>query len=172
MNYYANYNTKTNNLFKSQLPCISDDCISWTIPQAIYDNLHKYNYIDGELVFNTNYDLEQEELAKAKEKERIAMLNLTRADVERGIYKAKSMDFEDVIKLVIDIDESNGFVNPIDVKALKIELKANNFYRGNPYVDVVGNLLGFTSEQLDKFFEHNDYTYLLPIEEVKDDNLV
>ena len=50
---------------------------------------------------------------------------------------------------------------PIDIKALKIELKANNFYRGNPYVDTVGALLGFTKKQLDNFFETNDYTKLL-----------
>lgn len=39
--------------------------------------------------------------------------------------------------------------------------KANNFYRGNPYIDAVGTLLGFTKEQLDEFFETNDYTKLL-----------
>ena len=93
------------------------------------------------------------------EKERIAKLNLTGADVERGIYQAKGMDFDDILAFVM--------ANPpqgLDVKALRIELKANHFYRGNPYVNAVGALLGFTSEQLDKFFETNDYTVLLPIE--------
>ena len=52
-------------------------------------------------------------------------------------------------------------VQGLDIKALKIELKANHFYRGNPYVNAVGALLGFSSEQLDKFFEKNDYTYLI-----------
>ena len=132
----------------------------------IVENNHKLGYKIEETETSLVAFGETEEEKQTKEKERIAMLNLTRADVERGIYKAKGMDFEDVIKLVTDIDKSNGFINPIDIKALKIELKANNFYRGNPYVDVVGNLLGFTSEQLDKFFETNDYTYLLPTEEV------
>ena len=40
-----------------------------------------------------------EELAQ-KEAERIAKLSLTAADVERAIYKAKGIDFEDVITLV------------------------------------------------------------------------
>ena len=83
------------------------------------------------------------------------MLFLTGADVERGIYQAKGMDFDDIIEFVT--------ANPpvcFDVKALKIELKANNFYRGNPYVNAVGALLGFTEEQLDKFFETKDYHYL------------
>lgn len=113
---------------------------------------------------------EQKEL---EERERIAKLFLTGADVERGIYQAKGMDFDDILAFVM--------VNPpqgLDVKALKIELKANNFYRGNPYVNAVGALLGFTSEQLDKFFETNDYTVLLPPveeaepveEEINEDN--
>lgn len=121
-----------------------------------------------------------EELAQ-KEAERIAMLSLTAADVERAIYKAKGIDFEDVITLVEQsspqceraefVGEGSELTNSgegsvaagapaIDIKALKIELKANNFYRGNPYIDAVGSLLGFTKQQLDEFFETNDYTKL------------
>lgn len=95
-----------------------------------------------------------EEKQAQKEAERIAMLNLTAADVERAIYKAKGLDFNDVISLVEKQKAS------IDIKALQIELKANNFYRGNPYIDAVGTILGFTKEQLDKFFDTNDYRYL------------
>lgn len=94
--------------------------------------------------------------------ERIAQLNLTAADVERAIYRARGMDFDDVVALV-----ENSRTSEIDVKALKIELRANNFYRGNPYVDAVGTLLGFTKTQLDEFFETNDYTKLLTESEVK-----
>ena len=114
---------------------------------------NRYILDNGEIVLNPNYEAEQEQ----KERERIAKLNLTGADVERGIYQAKGMDFDDILAFVM--------ANPpqgLDVKALKIELKANHFYRGNPYVNAVGALLGFTSEQLDKFFETNDYKYLLP----------
>lgn len=104
----------------------------------------------------------EEEIAQRK-----AQLNLTAADVERAIYKAKGMDFDDVIALVEQYNqtapqdaEGEGSTT-IDIKALKIELKANNFYRGNLYIDAVGQLLGFTSEQLDNFFETGDYTELL-----------
>ena len=135
----------------------------------------KYIVENNELVLNPNYEAEKAQ----KEAERIAKLYLTGADVERGIYQAKGMDFDDILAFVM--------ANPpqgLDVKALRIELKANHFYRGNPYVNAVGALLGFTSEQLDKFFETNDYTTLLPqsdkvegesdkvsdIVEVEDDN--
>lgn len=107
------------------------------------------NYI----FYNGQY-LTEEEITE-KEQERIALLNLTGADVERGIFRAKGMDFDDILNYLS--------VNPIDglnIKALKIEFKANNFYRGNPYVGAVGKFLGFTEKQLDNFFEYNDYLYL------------
>ena len=107
---------------------------------------------NGEPTINPNYEAE----LKQQEQERLAMLNLTAADVERAIYKAKGLDFEDIITLIESKNPEN-----IDIKALKIELKANNFYRGNPYIDMVGGLLGFTTTQLDNFFETNDYTKLI-----------
>ena len=102
-----------------------------------------------------------EEIAQRK-----AMLNLTAADVERAIYKAKGMDFDDIIALVEQYNEAapldaEGNSAGVDIKALKIELKANNFYRGSEWVITVGTLLGFTKEQLDEFFETNDYTKLM-----------
>ena len=107
--------------------------------------------VNGEVVDNTaEYEAEK---AKA-ERERINMLSLTAADVERAIYKAKGIDFEDILETVKE--------NPdIDVKALKIEFKANNFYRGNQYIEQVGALLGLSSQMLDKFFETGDYKELL-----------
>jgi hypothetical protein len=94
------------------------------------------------------------------EKERIAKLYLTGADVERGIYKAKGMDFDDILAYVAQLQPAG-----LDLKALKIELKANNFYRGNPYVIAIGALLGFTEEQLNLFFADGNYEHLLPKEE-------
>ncbi len=113
---------------------------------------------DNTPVINPRYEAEQAQ----KEAERIALLNLTAADVERAIYKAKGIDFDDIITMIEAMPLSEGQEPQIDIKALKIELKANNFYRGNPYIDTVGTLLGFTKQQLDEFFETNDYTKLLP----------
>lgn len=115
---------------------------------------------------------EYKEEQAQKEAARIALLNLTAADVERGLYKAKGIDFEDIIAQLEAMPLAEGQEPLVDIKALKIELKANNFYRGNPYINTVGTLLGFTSKQLDEFFETNDYTKLLPPdEEVNDDSL-
>ena len=123
-------------------------------------------FIDGEVIDNTEaYEAEQAQ----KEAERIALLHLTAADVERGIYKAKGMDFEDIIEQLEAMPLAEGQEPLVDIKALKIELKANNFYRGNPYVNIIGGLLGFTSEQLDEFFETGDYTKLMTLTDGIDD---
>lgn len=105
--------------------------------------------VGKELITQEEYQTKQEQA----ERERIALLNMTGADVERAIYKVKGIDFDDILVMVKD--------NPaIDEKALKIEFKANNFYRGNPYISQVGLLLGFTEDMLDNFFETKDYHYL------------
>lgn len=137
----------------------------------VFYNLDKVEETQDEYVLDgEEYVLKDEaweEKQAQAERERIAKLYLTGADVERGIYQAKGMDFDDIMAFVM--------ANPpqgLDVKALKIELKANHFYRGNPYVEAVGALLGFTSEQLDKFFEFNDYTYLIPEPDVDNSEVV
>lgn len=120
-----------------------------------YKGLEIKEVKNGYVIYNFELMIVEEKEAKElqQERERIAMLNMTGADVERAIYKVKGIDFDDILAMVKD--------NPaIDEKALKIEFKANNFYRGNPYIEQVGALLGFTSEMLDKFFETKDYIYL------------
>lgn len=133
-------------------------------PEDRFGFIVEYNHNLGYTIEETETELQalgytEQEIAY-QEAERIAKLNMTGADVERGIYKAKGMDFDDILAYVTQLQPEG-----LDIKALKIELKANNFYRGNPYVDAIGTLLGFTKEQLDKFFETRDYTHLLPVEE-------
>ncbi len=98
---------------------------------------------------------EYEEKKQKEERARLNNLSLTAADVERAIYRAKGMDFEDILELV----SQNPPVG-LDIKALKIELKANNFYRGNPYINQIGAILGFSEAQLDEFFDTKDYIKL------------
>lgn len=87
--------------------------------------------------------------------ERIARLKLTKREVFLGIYRAKGITPEQIKAQITDIEALIEFEY------------ANEYYRGNPLINAVGATLGFTSEQLDKFFETNDYTVLLPeIEEI------
>ena len=114
---------------------------------------------EGMRVLQSTKDLILAQRAEA-ERLRIAQLSMTGADVERAIYQAKGIDFEDILTLVKSQENSEQAPN-IDLKALKIELKANNFYRGNPYINQIGELLGFTSEQLDQFFETKNWQTLV-----------
>ena len=129
------------------------DTIAFTMPQ--YLGLEIKEVEEGYIIYDFKIMTVEEMEAKQvqKEQERIALLNMTGADVERAIYKVKGIDFDDILAMVKD--------NPtIDEKALKIEFKANNFFRGNPYISQVGLLLGFTEGMLDKFFDTKDYQYL------------
>lgn len=91
-----------------------------------------------------------EELDKFKQNIR-NNYKLTSTDVKRAIYKVKNLTFADILNMV---------PTSVDKAELEIEMSAQYFYRGNPYVDIIGNLLGFTSEQLDEFFKTNNINVL------------
>lgn len=126
------------------------------IYQAYIEDKDKVVYKDGEVILNPDWEEEQ----RQKERQRLDALTLTPADVERALYKAKGMDFEDLKALIAEQ------IPTVDTKALSIEFRAKDFFRGATYggmrlFDVVGQLLNITSEQLDKFFETKDYHYLM-----------
>ena len=113
----------------------------------------EYSHNQGLVIEETEDELQalgytEEELAQF-ERERIAKLKLTKREVFLGLFQAKGIT-PDMIKAQIT-----------DPQAL-IEFEyANDYYRGNPLINIIGAQLGITSEQLDKFFETNDYTCLL-----------
>lgn len=92
---------------------------------------------------------------EVKERERLDRLTLTPADVERALYKAKKMDFEDLKALIVEQ------IPTIDIKALSIEFRAKDFYRGAVangmrLFDVVGALLGYSAEDMDYLFKNKE----------------
>jgi len=96
-----------------------------------------------------------EEEKQQQERQRLDGLTLTPADVERALYKAKGMDFDDLKELI------ETQLTGVDTKALAIEFRAKDFYRGAKYgsgrlFDIVGALLGYTSEDMDYLFEHKE----------------
>lgn len=86
---------------------------------------------------------------QAQKREYLDNLELTASDVERAIYEAKGMDFEDLVQFVID----TGIVG-FDIKRLKIELKANHFVRKHPYINMIGEMLGYTPDDMDYLFQY------------------
>lgn len=120
---------------------------------AQYAGKDNWDIVDNGFVDISDTEEYKENLIK-KERKYLDTLSLTAADVERAIYKAKGIDFEDILELAKNSPD-------IDVKALKIELKANNFYRGNPYISQIGTILGFSEMQLDEFFKNGNHEALL-----------
>ena len=98
------------------------------------------------------YTIEEQEEIERQHKD--AMV-LTPADVERALYKAKGMDFEDLKTLIA------AQLPQVDIKGLAIEFRAKDFYRGAEaggmrLFDVVGALLGYTPSDMDYLFEHKE----------------
>ena len=96
-----------------------------------------------------------EEELEEQHREYLDSLCLTPSDVERALYRAKGMDFEDLKALI------SQALPQLDMKGLAIEFRANNFYRGvtvngMKLFDVVGQLLGYTPEDMDYLFEHKE----------------
>ncbi len=96
-----------------------------------------------------------EEEKQEQERERLDRLTLTPADVERALYKAKQMDFEDLKALIVQA------LPTVDIKELSIEFRAKDFYRGAVangmrLFDVVGALLGYSSDDMDYLFVNKE----------------
>lgn len=114
-----------------------------------------FNHKLGYAIEETETSLEAwgytEEEKQEQRKEQIAKLSMTKREMFLGLYQAKQIT-PDMLKAQIT-----------DPQAL-IEFEyANDYFRGNPLIDVIGSQLGFTSEQLDKFFMDKNYEHLLPV---------
>lgn len=106
-----------------------------------------FKIVDNEVVKKSEKEYKDEKAQK--ERERLNLLSMTKREMFLGLYQAKGIT-PDMLKAQIN-----------DPTAL-IEFEyANDYYRGNPLIDVIGGQLGFTSEQLDKFFETKDYKELI-----------
>lgn len=144
-----NHKIGDNTPFKS----LADE-LGWTI--TLSENEVEQSEIDGHLYEKGFAPKKTDEEKEREERERLNLLSMTKREMFLGLYQAKGIT-PDMLKAQIT-----------DPQAL-IEFEyANDYFRGNPLIDVIGGQLGFTSEQLDKFFETKDYTYLLPTEQVED----
>ena len=127
--------------------CLDTNVQNIEITEEAYNNIDHYIWDGEEIIFDPDY----EEKQKQKERQRLDALTLTPADVERALYKAKKMDFEDLKALIAEQ------IPTIDIKELSIEFRAKDFYRGATaggirLFDVVGALLGYSSEDMDYLF--------------------
>lgn len=108
----------------------------------IVENNHKKGYVIEETELSLQALGETEEEQQAKEKERILMLSLTKREIFLALYKDKGITPEDIRNKINDVEALIEFDY------------ANSYYRGNPLVDKIGALLGYTLEDLDYLFEN------------------
>ena len=161
MTYYIFVeNNKTNGC--GQVQCLSETVRNIEVTEEVFnsflnDNLtYVWDTENEEIIPNPHY----EEDVAARRRLELDALMLTPADVERALYRAKGMDFDDLKTLIAQQIPS------IDIKGLAIEFRAKDFYRGAAangirLFDVVGQLIGYTSDDMDYLFEHKE----LPIKE-------
>lgn len=139
-----------------QAKILNEDYINFEVEEELYNSFveapDKYIWDGENVVENPDY----EEIVKQKERQRLDALTLTPSDVERALYKAKGMDFEDLKALI------SQALPQVDLKGLAIEFRAKDFWRGatledgTRIFDVVGALLGYTPEDMDYLFENKE----------------
>lgn len=117
--------------------------------------------IDGNWYLAGYAPMKTEEEKAQEEAERIAMLKLTRGDVFRALLLAKGITREQ-LRSQLEVMPASTQEETVKRELALIDFdEALDFYRGNPLIDTVGLALGLTKEQLDRFFETNDYKELI-----------
>lgn len=101
-----------------------------------------FTIIDDECVINPDYEQEQAE----KERQRLNLLNLTKADVLLALYQDKGIKPEDIKTMLKD-----------NVPALIKFDYASSYYRGDEVVNALGLALGYTTEEMDYLFENKTF---------------
>lgn len=122
---------------------------------------HKETVTVQRLVPNPNWEQEQAE----KEAIRIANLHMTRGDVFRGLLLAKGVTRADIRGLIEAMPEETPEQRVQKELALIDFDEALEYYRGVALIDTVGEQLGITPAQMDKFFDTKDWRELVSNEE-------
>ena len=134
------------------------------------DFIVEQNYKNGYEIKETENSLEAwgytEEEKQEQEREFLNKLSMTRGDMFEAIILAFGKTKADIRSMIENVEgltdiERALYLNRFD--------EALDFYRGYPAVDLIGQMLGVSSEQLDKFFEFKDYKYLIPNEPVTEE---
>lgn len=102
---------------------------------------HKETVKIKTLVLNPNYEEEK----AAAERKRLNLLSLTKREVFLALYKDKGITPDQLRAQITDIEAQIEFDY------------AEKYYRGNPLINGIGALLGYTPEQLDYLFIHKEF---------------
>lgn len=159
MTYYIRV---TNNRLNGSGTGISEGDINVEVSKEMHDSYVAdpllYIWNGEKIVENPNYEADKQAQIRAEKDQ----MTLTPADVERALYKAEQMDFDDLKAFI------HARLPQVDIKALSIEFRARDFYRGAMangirLFDTIGQLLGYkVPEDMDHLFEHKE----LPVKNI------
>lgn len=135
------YRIKENQLYDWADYQYSDDCLETDIITQTELDIHPNKVIiqDGILALNHNYEQEEEE----KEKQRVGKLSCTKRVLVLMLEQIGFDYYEQILHLI----ESN--------RQAKLEWElCERLERNNPLIDVVGEQLGISPEQIDNMFKY------------------
>lgn len=135
----------------------------------IVEQNHRFGYEVRETALALEAWGYTEEEKAQQEAERVAHLHLTRGDIFRALLLAKQVTRAQLRAIIEQLPENTVEQSITKEMALIDFDEALEFYRGNALIDTVGAQLGITSEQMNRFFETNDYHDLLPQEDPEED---
>ena len=98
---------------------------------------------DGEFYFSDNPEFINKK--REKEAEKISSLSLTKREVFLAIFQDKGITPEQIRAMITQ------------EKALIEFDYAEKYYRANPLIDILGQALGYTKEDLDYLFENKSF---------------
>lgn len=112
------------------------------------DFIIEQNHRNGYEIKETDTALEAwgltEEEKQEQERERLNLLSLTKREVFLALYKDKGITPEVLREQITDPEALIEFDY------------ANDYYRGNPLIDKIGIMLGYSMEDLDHLFEYKE----------------
>lgn len=98
--------------------------------------------VDFQFADTEEYEQEQAQ----KERQRLDLLNLTKADVLLALYQDKGLTPDDIKAMLKD-----------NVPALIKFDYASSYYRGDEVVNALGLALGYTTEEMDYLFKNKKF---------------
>lgn len=136
---YADKACEANAQGKELYILVENDIGNLVIAEIGYYICFKDNMTDGTI--NENWEKEKEEA----ERQRLDMLSLTKREVFLALYHDKGITPE---QLRAQIQSTEALIE-FDYAEL--------YYRGNPLINSIGALLGYTPEQLDYLFINKEF---------------
>lgn len=100
--------------------------------------------IDGNWYLATKCPMKTTEEKEQEERERLNKFSLTKREVFLALYKDKQITPEQLKAQITDPEALIEFEY------------ANDYFRGNPLIDLIGEKLGYSSDELDYLFENKE----------------